>query len=71
VLSFLDMNGRTQFGRSEKDIPKTQLTMNTPATIIFSDNTSVRVGTGVIETNTTSRAAPVTDSARYDNTIFV
>jgi hypothetical protein len=64
VLSFLEMNGRTQFGRSEKDIPKTQLTMNTPATIIFSDNTSVRVGAGVIETKRTRRAAPATDNPR-------
>jgi hypothetical protein len=58
------MNNRTQFGRSEKDIPTTQLAMNTPATIIFSSNTSVCVGAGVIKTKTTRRAAPATDNPR-------
>jgi hypothetical protein len=45
--------------------------MNTPATTIFSSTTSVRVGAGVIETNTARIAAPATESARYDKTIFV
>jgi hypothetical protein len=64
VFSFLEMNGRTQFGRRLKDKPKTQIIMNTPATTIFSRNTSVRVGAGVIKTKTTRRAAPATDNPR-------
>jgi hypothetical protein len=65
------MNVRTQFGRSEKDIPKTQLTMNIPATTNFSRTIIGRVGTGVIETKTTRRTTPIKDNARYDKTIFV
>lgn len=65
------MNGRTQFGRRLKDTPKTQIIMNIPATNIFSGNTIELVGAGVIETKTTRSAAPTTDNARYDKTIFV
>jgi hypothetical protein len=64
VFSFLEINGRTQFGRRLKDTPKTQIIMNTPATNIFSSTASVRVGAGAIETKTTRRAAPATDNPR-------
>jgi hypothetical protein len=64
VFSFLEINGRTQFGRRLKDTPKTQIIMNTPATTIFSSTVSVWTGAGVIETKTTRRAAPATDNPR-------